>query len=93
MTQIAPEVTQDADSSGVAPAFVPVAADIKIAAPRRVKTRGRTSRGRFVVHDVTGLVPGEPVRYGLVHRVGVARHPALVELEGLIKATKLGGSL
>lgn len=68
--------------SGVAPAFVPVAAPIR-------KTRGSTRRGRFVVHDVTGLVPGEPVRYGLVHRVGVSRHPALVELEGLIKAAKL----
>jgi DNA-binding transcriptional LysR family regulator len=69
-------------AAGVAPAFVPVAAPFK-------KPRRAAAPGRFVVHDVTGLVPGEPVRYGLVHKTGVSKHPALLELEGLIKATRL----
>jgi DNA-binding transcriptional LysR family regulator len=69
-------------AAGVAPAFVPVADPIK-------KGRLRARRGRFVVHDVTGLVPGEPVRFGLVQRTGVSRHPALVELEQLLRTSKL----
>lgn len=69
-------------AAGVAPAFVPVAAPIK-------KKKVLARRGAFLVHDVTGLVPGEPVRYGLLHRTGVSKHPALAELEGLIRASRI----
>ncbi len=69
-------------AAGVAPAFVPVADPL-----RKGKLRAR--RGRFVVHDVTGLVPGEPVRFGLVQRTGVTRHPALVELEQLLRTARI----
>jgi DNA-binding transcriptional LysR family regulator len=69
-------------AAGVAPAFVPVAASLR-------KGKVLSKRGRFVVHDVTGLVPGEPVRYGLHHRSGALRHPALAELESLLRSTRI----
>jgi DNA-binding transcriptional LysR family regulator len=65
-------------ASGVGPAFVPVGTPIK-------GGKKKIRRGTFIVHDVTGLVPGEPVRFGFLHRVGVSRHPALVELAEHIK--------
>lgn len=61
--------------SGVAPAFVPV-----------VERAGRRARrdGEVVAFDVTGLVPGERVAYGLVTAPDRPPHPALAELGALL---------
>jgi DNA-binding transcriptional LysR family regulator len=68
-------------AAGVAPAFVPVAAPIR-------KQRASRTPSPVVVHDVTGLVPGEPVRFGIVARRSAPRHPGVSELEALLKAAR-----
>lgn len=65
-------------SAGVAPAFVPV-----IEWKRRA--RGRlASRGNIRVFDVTALVRSEPVRYGVLTRVGAPIRQVVTEFRTLL---------
>jgi DNA-binding transcriptional LysR family regulator len=66
-------------SAGVAPAFIPVASP----AVRR-RARGIPGLTGIVPFDVTGLVPGEPVRMGLLTR-SVGRHPVVTELADILR--------
>jgi DNA-binding transcriptional LysR family regulator len=65
--------------AGVGPAFIPLAGSAR---------PGSTPRKHdgFVAFDVTGLVPGEPVRYGLLLRPGTARRPLVAEACELLEA-------
>src|SRR5438067_513743 len=69
--------------AGVGPAFIP------LPSPAHDARRRRRERDGVVAFDVTGLVPGEPVRYGIVLRRAATR-PALVRetCELLVAAAK-----
>jgi DNA-binding transcriptional LysR family regulator len=62
-------------AAGVAPAFVPVVGS----------RRARLEASGMKTLDVTSLVPGPPVRYGLLTRRDAPTHPAVAALRGLLR--------
>jgi DNA-binding transcriptional LysR family regulator len=65
--------------AGLAPAFLPAVGPIRGAQRRRRRQLGET-----LEVDVTALVPGEPVRYGLLTRGGVPAPGVVSELKQLL---------
>jgi len=66
--------------AGVGPAFVPMAL------PEGGETRESWSEQGLKAFDITGMLPGEPITYGLLRRIGAPKHRALEALIALLVA-------
>ena len=67
-------------AAGVAPGFLPVPGKPGTSPPRPRRSRG------VVFFDVTDLVPGDRVSYGLLSRPKAPRHSVVAELRALVLA-------
>ena len=73
------ETLQTLVQAGVGPAFVPVVL------PQGGKPRASWQKEGVRSFDITGLLPGDPVTYGLMRRIGGPKHPAIESLLALLE--------